>query len=91
MEEMKNGNHQNCPHCEACAHKDCCKGGVCSAGMCGGMGFRGCGMRHRVLRWILGIIIIAALLTIGMKLGEFKTMCGAGLYRGGSFNQTLPF
>ena len=92
MEEMKNDNHQNCVHCETCPHRDCCKGSMCGVGGACRMGF--CGhsmMKHRVLRWILGIIIIFALLCLGIKIGEFKALCGSGLYRGGSFNQVLPF
>jgi len=89
MEEVKKENHQGCP-CDNCPHKDHCKMGTCGAGMCGGMGFHGCGMRRfRILRLIIGIIIVAALIGLGMKMGELKTMCG--MYRGGGTFQTLPF
>jgi len=47
-------------------------------GMCG----CGCGHRHFWLRWLLGIIILAAVFCVGVKVGEFKGAFGRGL--GGS-------
>ena len=85
MEEIKNNNHQNHEHCEMCSHHDCGKNKMC------GMGFCGYNMKHRVLRWILGILIIFLLLWLGMRIGEFKAMCGSGFNRVGLYNQVGGF
>lgn len=46
-----------------------CGSGNGRCGKCGGM----CGFgRNHVLRWILGIIIITWVFSIGMKIGELK-------------------
>lgn len=43
---------------------------MCGTGMC-------ChGHRHFWLRWLLGIIILAAIFCIGVKIGEFKGAFG---------------
>lgn len=39
-----------------------------------------CGGRHFLLRWILGIIIIAFVFGAGIKLGEFKERAWGGEY-----------
>ncbi len=57
--------------------------------MCG-YGGSGCwcgGRRHFLLRWILGIIILGAVFSFGVKLGEFKAFFregyGPAMMRGG--------
>jgi hypothetical protein len=83
MEEIKNENHHDHSHCGMCPHKESCHQ-MCAMGGCGGM-------RFRVLRWVLGIIIILLSIWLGTKIGEFKIMCGGGMYGGGAFHQTLRF
>ena len=56
-----------------------CEGHKCHGGMCGGM----CGCSHahmafRVLRLVLGIIVILMVFSLGMKIGEFKSEFGGG-------------
>jgi len=58
---MQENNNQNA--CDVCGSNN----GRC--GRCGNM----CGFgRNHILRWILGIIIITWIFSIGMKLGELK-------------------
>ncbi|TSC70897.1 MAG: hypothetical protein CEO12_22 [Parcubacteria group bacterium Gr01-1014_46] len=69
--------------CEVCGSGD----GRC--GQCGNMcGYRG----NHLLRWILGIIIITWVFSIGMKFGEMKTYLEqSGYGRGGNgFYKTMP-
>lgn len=55
--------------CEVCGSGD----GRC--GECGNMcGYRG----NNLLRWLLGIIIITWIFTIGMKFGELKAQMDGG-------------
>jgi hypothetical protein len=85
MEEVKNGNHHDHSHCEACSHDCCGKGNGCGTGFCGR------GTKYRILRCVLGVIIIFMLLGLGIKIGEFKTLCGAGFNRVGTYNQAGGF
>lgn len=45
----------------------------------------GCSHRHYALRWILGLIILAIVFWLGIKLGEFKGAFGG--YYGGYFGE----
>ena len=61
----------------------------CMCGMCKGHNMSGtcCGGHHMgiyVLRWILGIIIILMIFSLGVSIGEFKgeVMGGGSIYRG---------
>ncbi len=55
---------------------------VCKAGGCGkcGMGGMGCGcgmgghMHMHPLRWLIRIVVIAAIFFLGMKMGELRGM-----------------
>lgn len=46
----------------------CCMSGWCKSG------------KHGVIRWILGIIILIAVFSFGVKLGEFKAYMKGGYY-----------
>lgn len=74
-----------------------CEGGSCeqcSAGECGGgygMGCHqmygmGCRGRHHLLRWILGIAILAIVFSAGIKLGEFKERMAEVYGNGGGYS-----
>lgn len=52
---------------------------MCGNGMC-------CGHRHFWLRWLLGIIILATVFCIGVKIGEFKGAFGGNFYNRGGNN-----
>jgi hypothetical protein len=54
---------------------------MCWHGMCG------CGHRHFFwLRLLLGLIILAAVFCVGVKVGEFKGEFGRGFGRQGNYN-----
>ena len=60
---------------------------MCGHGMCG------CGHhRHFWLRWLLGLIILAAVFCIGVKVGEFKGEFGRGFggYKGHQMMRYYP-
>ncbi len=66
--------------CEVCGSGD----GRC--GQCGNMcGYRG----NNLLRWLLGIIIITWIFSIGMKFGELKAQMYGGGY-GHMYYKTMP-
>jgi hypothetical protein len=84
---MEDGN--KCEHCHG-------GGGCgCGCGQCGAGGFGGgmcsCGRfgGHRVLRVLLGLIILGIVFAMGLKLGEVKGMYNSAFYggsmRGGRF------
>lgn len=62
-------------------------GAACSCGSCGMMGRNMCGMcggrRFWALRWLLGLVILAIVFTLGVKIGEFKGYFESGF--GGSY------
>ncbi len=65
-----------------------------SSGKCGKFGCM-CGYGHRryALRWLFGIIILAVVFAIGMKVGELKSGFGRGHFghsRGGYMMQHYP-
>lgn len=74
-----------------------CEGGCCGMGCegyeghdmgCGHMYGMGCRGRHHLLRWVLGIAILAFVFGAGIKLGELKERM-AGVYEsnyGGGYN-----
>ena len=71
------GNNQNV--CDVCGSGN---------GRCGKCGhYCGFGGRH-ILRWILGIIIITWVFSLGMKFGEFKSVFG-GEYGGYGYNRMM--
>lgn len=81
--EQKEYSKEEVGMCEGC---DC---GQCSGMECGG--YEGCGTgyhrmygmgcgRHYVLRWILGILILAFVFIAGIKLGEFRERVWGGGY-----------
>jgi hypothetical protein len=51
-----------------------------------------CGHRHFWLRWLLGLIILAAVFCVGVKVGEFKGEFGRGFggYRGHQMMRYYP-
>jgi len=73
MEEIKK-EHMGCG-------ENMCQGGWCKKMCCGG--------KHTILRWIFGVIILIAVFSLGVKIGEFKSaMNGYGgfgwnMHRGG--------
>lgn len=82
-------------------YQNVCMGGVCGdrrqeerRGMCS-EGNRGCqnmcgmlcGGRHTMVRWILGIIILAFVFGAGIKLGEFKERVRGSGYGYGMMNR----
>ncbi len=69
----KVGGNNVCNSCGAC--------GMCGNNM-GCCGWHGRHMRHSVLRWILGLIILGIVFSVGMKIGEFKGQIEAGWYGG---------
>jgi hypothetical protein len=46
--------------------------------MCGA--WCGCGHRHLILRWILGLVILVFVFSFGMRLGEIKAAFEYGGY-----------
>jgi RNA polymerase subunit RPABC4/transcription elongation factor Spt4 len=54
-------------------HCDKCGMGWHHEGMC-----PMCGGRHIILRWIIGIIILVAVFSMGVKLGELKSVMNYG-------------
>ncbi|MFZ2522704.1 MAG: hypothetical protein WAX44_04255 [Minisyncoccia bacterium] len=63
-----------------------CGSGNGKCGMCGGV----CGVGgYGLVRWILGIIIITWVFSIGMKIGELKGMLDGGGY-GHSKYKSMP-
>ncbi|MEW6617034.1 MAG: hypothetical protein AB1333_01285 [Patescibacteria group bacterium] len=58
MEEIKK------EHTGLCEHM--CQTGWCKKMCCGG--------KHTLLRWIFGIIILIAVFSLGVKVGEFKSI-----------------
>ena len=60
MDENKRDN------CDVC--------GAGPAGRCGSCGMYRNYFGHKVLRWVLGIIIISWIFSIGVKFGELKVM-----------------
>lgn len=59
----------------------------CSCGCCHGHGMHGFHHRFFLLRWILGLLILAAVFCLGMKIGEFKGQYGYG-FDGGRMMRT---
>lgn len=60
------GNNKTCAVCGAGADSRC--------GACGmGRGYMG----NQILRWVLGILIITWVFSIGVKFGEIKSMLNA--------------
>jgi hypothetical protein len=64
------------------------KGGMnhgqgCTCGMCGGYYTNGHRMGITLLRWLLGIIVILMVFSLGVSIGEFKgeVMGGGMMYR----------
>ena len=56
--------------CGCCEQKSAMTCGVCSTG-CASVGmYHGCGHRHFILRIFLGLFIIAAIFSIGVKIGS---------------------
>ncbi len=67
--------------CEVCGSGD----GRC--GNCGNMcGYRG----NNLLRWLLGIIIITWIFSIGMKFGELKSSLDRSGYGNHMYYKTSP-
>lgn len=69
---------------------DVCGSGDGRCGQCGNMcGYRG----NNLLRWLLGIIIITWIFSIGMKFGEMKAyyeQAGYGYGMGGHMYRAMP-
>ncbi len=68
----ENNNRNTCEVCGSCAGRCGACGNAC--------GFGGYG----IVRWILGIIIITWVFSIGMKIGELKGMLESAGYGKGS-------
>lgn len=88
MENEKYSKEEEFGMCEggSCGH---CSGGECEGCEmgCGGHGMgcqrmygMGCRGHHHLLRWILGIAILAIVFVGGIKLGEFKERMTGGSY-----------
>lgn len=75
---MESGNNQN--KCDVCGS------GYGNCGRCGNM--CGLGGRH-LLRWILGIIIITWVFSIGMRIGQLTAFVG-GDYGMHGYGRTMP-
>jgi hypothetical protein len=75
--------------CERCSDEECCGGhgmGYGGHGMgCQQMYGMHCGGRYHILRWVLGIAILAIVFGAGIKLGEFKERM-PGIYGNGGYN-----
>ena len=58
-------------------HNDhgCCSSGSSCVGHCGG--------KHVILRWVLGVAILAIVFSVGVKIVEFKNSIEGGGYYGG--------
>lgn len=63
--ENKKGYPEGC-RCFWCQGQGTCKM------WCGGGG------HHRLLRWLIGILILIAVFAVGVKLGELKASLGSG-------------
>ena len=63
-----------------CEHA--CQSGWCKKLCCGGG-------RHIFLRWILGILILVAVFSLGIKVGEFKSLVDGGY--GGRFERNRHY
>lgn len=50
-----------CNHCNGCGQHT---------------GMSCCGGRHFVIRWVLAVIILATVLCVGIKIGEFRAVFG---------------
>lgn len=67
MEEIKKEDKECC--------KNMCENGSCKKWCCGGK-------KHGWLCWILGIVILIVVFSVGMKIGEFK----GAIFGYGGFN-----
>jgi hypothetical protein len=56
---------------------------MCGSGMCYH------GHRHFWLRWLLGIVILAVVFCVGVKVGEFKGAFGRGFNNRAGYNTRL--
>lgn len=73
------GHPENC-QCPMCR----CMAGKCDGECqhCGG-NCHWCGGKHRIIRWVLGILILLFIFLVGVKFGELKSyMYGGGLGMG---------
>jgi hypothetical protein len=69
--DQPNNNNSNMNHGQGC------KCGVCN----GGYYTNGHRMGFTLLRWLLGIIVILMVFSLGMSIGEFKgEIMGGGMY-----------
>ncbi|MGC9610925.1 MAG: hypothetical protein ABSE68_01775 [Minisyncoccia bacterium] len=96
MEDMKKEHPEGCK-CEMCEN------GSCKGMMCKGMWHRGCcGGKHHILRWILGLAILAVVFCGGFKLGVIVGSINGGfgysnhggyrmMLRGGDYNAYGPW
>ena len=81
-----------------------CGGGECSSSCGGGCGGKSCNMftcgtggscghgnmKFLLVRWILGILIILIVFSLGMRIGEFKGQIESGYSGRGGYSQGYP-
>ena len=74
----QNPHNCNCDHCNMSGHNGC-----------SGHGHH----RYFVLRWVLGLLILAIVFCLGMKIGEFKGEVYSGYYGGGygQMHRMMPY
>jgi hypothetical protein len=72
VEEVKKNNGGGY-RCWMCQGSGTIQKGVCS--WC-------YGGKHRLLRWLLVLVVLVVVFCVGVKLGELKTLIGNGGYRG---------
>lgn len=75
MQENKN-------NCQVC--------GAGEGGYCGSCGMSRNYFGNHILRWILGIIIISWVFSIGMKIGELKAMIETSRFGNNMMFRTAP-
>ena len=80
-ENTKKGGQEGCG-CECSGKCDSGKCGDKRGGMCGHWG----GGRHRILRVIIGLLILMVAFWAGVKLGELKSSLEGGFYGGRHMN-----
>ena len=74
---MPGQNPHSCDHCNMNGHNGCC-----------GHGHH----RYFVLRWVLGLLILAIVFCLGLKIGEFKSEVYGGNYGGyGQTHRMMPY
>ncbi len=70
MEEMKKGNMSSRCDCGSCGGDKCCGGAWGYPHHC----------LYHILRWCVGILILALVFSFGVKIGELKSAVEGGLY-----------